>query len=401
MKSISKKDSGSRAFLLIASVSVIALLLLGISLAAQTSLGVDVADQQLRIEDATASNGSAIRFEQGDATPGVIDGRTYIAPTSNTNIPVYDTAWQLFALGTVSQADEYFNTLKDYGFTGAWAGVLHHAPARLNDNYNGGGLLGSVVNGQIVLSDGYKQRVNDMMDQADSHGMKLGLVIAWQNLYMPQGGADSGNAKSNQVRGILNEGSACSFGTQMVEAFGDHPALGMWVLGGDAGGNNAGAIGERNKAIWGTVAQCMKDAGTEIKFNHHLPTARFGGHLNYTDADWLDMIAPETGHNQNAAQTKTDLLAVKNAYSIPFWQGEARYFGINYDWVGAFRNPGVAEMVADAQAAKEAGVGGYVYGNGGRWGWCTSVTTQACNPNAIANTFGEAERQVIGLFSDD
>ena len=83
------------------------------------------------------------------------------------------------------------------------------------------------------------------------------------------------------------------------------------------------------------------------------------------------------------------------------WQGEARYFGIDYHWVGAFRDPGVPEMIDDAQAAENAGVAGYVYGNGGRWGWCTSVTTQPCNVNNIGATFGAAEEAVIDIFSNN
>jgi hypothetical protein len=325
-------------------------------------------------------------------TGGVIDGRTYIASTSNTDIPVYDTAWQFFALGTPTQADQYFNTLKNYGFTGAWAGILHHDPASLFRNYNGGGPLGSIQNGNIVLSQGYINRVNSMMDMADKHGMKLGLVIAWQNSYFP-----GGEGGPTNVSGILNASNACAYGRQMVQAFGNHPALSMWVMGGDAGSNNTNA----NKAIWGTMAGCMKSAGTQIKFNHHLPTRNYGGHFNYTDAAWLDMIAPETGHVQNAATTEWHLRDVVNAYSVPTWQGEARYFGINYDWIpSAYRNPGLTEMVADARAARNAGVSGYVYGNGGRWGWCTSRTTQACNPNNIQATFGAPEREVLKIFGN-
>lgn len=334
-------------------------------------------------------NDDSLAFDDVPSGGGVIDGRTYIAPSALTKIPVYDTAWQLFALGTEPQADQYFSTLKNYGFTGAWAGILHHAPASLFQNYHGGGPLGTVHEGQVILSRGYIERVNAMMDVAARHGMKLGLVIAWQSAYFPGGEAGPAN-----VSGLINQDNACAYGRQMVREFGQHPALSMWVLGGDAGSNNS----NYNKAIWGTMVGCMKNAGTQIKFNHHLPTARFGGHLNYTDASWLDMIAPQTGHNQNAAQTEVDLKAVVGAYSIPVWQGESRYFGIDYDWVGRFRNPGLDEMVADAEAAKKAGVSGYVYGNGGRWGWCTSVTTQACNPDNIAATFGVPETAVLNVF---
>lgn len=153
------------------------------------------------------------------------------------------------------------------------------------------------------------------------------------------------------------------------------------------------------------MANCMLPL-TDLEFNHHLPTAysvsnpNGDGHLNYTDAYWLDMVAPETGHTQTAAQTQSQLTRAVNAYIIPVWQGEARYFGINYPWVGSFINPGVQEMIDDAQAAENAGVAGYVYGNGRRWGWCLSSSTQACDVNNIGATFGPAETAVVNIFSN-
>ena len=51
---------------------------------------------------------------------------TYIAPTANTSIPVYDTAWQMLVLATPDEADEYFEELKDRGFTGC---LLYTSPS--------------------------------------------------------------------------------------------------------------------------------------------------------------------------------------------------------------------------------------------------------------------------------
>lgn len=389
-----------KASFLVASISLIAVTIYGaISLAGGGFFGIEAQQDDLTVLNEGSSDGSHIEFRDQEApiepVEGVVDGRTYIAPTSTTNIPVYDTAWQLFRNTSIDSADDYFRTLRDFGFTGSWAGILHHAPASTVDTFTGGtGTIGSVQNGEVVLNPQYIAKVRNVMDVADRYGMKLGLVIAWQNAYFPGGGAGPA-----AVSGSINNSNACAYGIQMVREFGDHPALSMWVLGGDAGTNNTDA----NKAIWGVMAECMNNEGTDVVFNHHLPTARFGGHLNYTDADWLDIISPETGHNQTAAQTRIDLQAVKDAYEIPFWQGEARYFGINFDWVQAqFRNPGVAEVVADAQAAKDVGASGYVYGDGGRWHWCVIANSDSspCNANNISESFGEAERQVIELFSD-
>ena len=294
-----------------------------------------------------------------------------------------------------AQADQYFEALKNQGFTGSWSGVIHHAPATYLDSFNGGGQVGSMQNGDVVLSPGYISHVRAILDAADRHGMKVGLVVAWQNLYLPGGGADAGLARSNQVRGTITTNNAHAYGQQMVEAFGDHPAVSMWVFGGDAGTNNT----EANKAVWRTMASSIRDAGNRIEITYHTPTAHFD-QLNYAGEPWLDFVAPETGHAQDANATESQLRAARSAYGIPVWQGEPRYFNINFDWVNAaFRNPGPAEVRADAQAAENAGVSGYVYGDAGRWTWCGGWgDSSPCNANNIAASFGAGEQAVIEVF---
>ncbi|MGI9606586.1 MAG: DUF4038 domain-containing protein [Acidimicrobiales bacterium] len=329
------------------------------------------------------------------ASSGSGAGATYIAPTAGTRVPVYDTAWQMLVRGTPAQADQYFSALKNNGFTGAWAGVIHHAPATYNTNFAGGGRVGNLTNGQVMLTPEYIAHVRSMLDAADRHDMKVGLVVAWQNLYLPGGGADSGLAISNQVRGTITTANAYAYGQHMVNAFGDHPAVSMWVFGGDAGTNNTSA----NIEVWRQMASGVKDAGSRIAITYHTPTSEFD-QLNYAGEWWLDFVAPETGHAQDAATTEAELRTAKSVYGIPVWQGEPRYFNINFDWVNAtFRNPGVAEVRADAQAAENAGVSGYVYGDAGRWTWCAGFgDSTPCNANNIAASFGGGEQAVIEVF---
>ncbi len=327
----------------------------------------------------------------------VVPGSQYIAPTAWTEVPVYDTAWQMFGQASVEQADEYFEALKLNGFTGTWAGVIHHAPATYAHNYNGGGQIGSLIDGEIVLSEGYVARMIDILDAAEAHGMKVGLVVGWQNLYLPGGGADNGNPVSDTVRGTLTVDNAAAYGEQMVELFGDHPAVSMWVFGGDAGTNNT----EENIEVWRVMAAAVRAAGSTLEITYHTPTSPFD-QLNYAGEEWLDFIAPETGHGQDAAETEAELVAAANAYQIPVWQGEPRYFNINFNWVpAAYRDPGVDEVEADAQAAENAGVAGYVYGDAGRWNWCQGWgDSSPCDPDQIADSFGAGEAAVIEVFAN-
>ena len=323
---------------------------------------------------------------------------SHVADSSPTRIPVYDTAWQMLVRGTPAQADEYFAALRDNGFTGAWAGVIHHAPATYNGPFAGGELVGSLnERGELVLSREYILHVRAMLDAAERHGMKVGLVPAWQNLYLPGGGADAGNPTSDGVRGTITETNARAYGRHVAEAFGWHSAVSMWVFGGDAGTNNT----EANKAVWREMAIGVREAGSRLSITYHTPTSEFD-QLNYAGEPWLDFISPETGHGQDAAETGAELATAKAVYGLPVWAGEARYHHIDFTWVPeAFRRPGTAEMAADAQAAADAGVSGYVYGDAGRWTWCAGFgDASPCDANDIAASFGEAERAVIDVFSD-
>jgi hypothetical protein len=328
--------------------------------------------------------------------PASTKGRAgYIAPSAPTYIPVYDTAWQMLVRSTPAQADNYFAALKANGFSGSWSGIIHHAPATYNLNFAGGGKVGSLQNGELILNDAYITHARKILDAADRHGMKVGLVAAWQNLYLPGGGADNGVATSNAVRGTITTNNAYAYGRHIAEKFGDHPAVSMWVFGGDAGTNNT----EANKAVWREMARGVRDAGNTLSITYHTPTSEFG-QLNYAGESWLDFVAPETGHAQDALATESELRAAKQAYGKPVWQGEPRYFNINFDWVNAaFRNPGTNEVRADAQAAENAGVSGYVYGDAGRWTWCAGFgDSTPCNANNVAASFGDGERAVIEVF---
>ena len=361
-------------------------------------LGGGTATQPSTSEDtATAPLAEA---QSADELSGSIGLATEPANSARpqTNIPVYDTAWQMLVLASPAEADQYFQTLDAYGFTGAWAGVIHHAPATYAHPFRGGGTVATRdEQGNVVLTNEYVAHVNQILDAAQRHGQKVGLVVAWQNLYLPGGGSDAGNPTSDLVRGTVDANNSYAYGVQMVEAFGSHPAVSMWVFGGDAGTNNT----EANIQVWRNMAAGVRDAGSTLDITYHTPTSHFD-QLNYAGEPWLDFISPETGHSQDEFETEAELRAVADAYRLPVWQGESRYFNINFDWVTeAFRNPGVAEVEADAIAARNAGVAGYVYGDAGRWNWCGGFgDSTPCDASNIAASFGAGEAAVINVFTD-
>ena len=321
----------------------------------------------------------------------------HIAATANTSIPVYDTAWHMFSRATPEQSDEYFAELAVRGFTGAWSMVLGHAPTTYNHTFNGGGQIGEFTDqGEVVLSDGYIAHVNEILDTAHAHGMQMGLVVAWQNLYLPGGLSDAHVPASDLVRGTVTTDNAAAYGRHMVEAFGDHPAVNSWVLGGDAGSNNTVA----NIEVWEIMADAIRGEGSTIDIGIHLPPAQFD-YLIYQDVDFLDFAAPEIGHTKTPEQGQLEMEVAVEAYDIPVWMGEARYFNSDFAWVpDQFRNPGIDEMVADAEASKAAGVRGYLYGDAGRFTWCNVFgDSTPCDRQNIADSFGPAEDAVIAVFA--
>ena len=370
-----------------------------------------IAESQLEVDEQTPNTPSRTAVAPNTEAPTLttLPPATTVPPTTvpgvapqlasgETRVPVYDTAWQMLVRATPTQADEYFATLDEFGFTGSWAGIIHHSPATYLHNYADGGQVGRLENGQIILNDGYISHVRSILDAAQRHDQKIGLVAAWQNTYLP--GGDTGDDElSNRVEGTLTTENAYAYGRQIAEAFGDHPAVSVWVFGGDAGKNNT----EANKAVWREMARALNDAGMTQPIGYHTPTVSFG-HLNYEGEPWLDFIAPETGHSQGPTETEQQLRTVVDVFDgVPVWQGESRYFNINFDWQrDGFQNPGLPEVVSDAAAAERAGVGGYVYGDAGRWAWCLfqdgNGDTSPCDADNVAASFGQAERDVIDIF---
>jgi len=306
-----------------------------------------------------------------------------------TTIPVYDTAWQLFSQATPKAADLYFEELARRGFAGCWAFLFHHPPARHLDEMYGGGSIGFTPNGELETSTPYRDRVLAILDMADKHGMKVGFGVAWQNSYM------LGGVMGHGVVGTVNGGNIEALADHVYGIFNDHPAISMWVTGGDAGSNNTNA----NRDLWARFANRINELGNTKTIAWHSPTADFGGHLNYKDEEWLDVAALETGHQQSPANTQEDLEIGVAAYrDTEVWQGEPRYAGRSDPWVQSpWSNPGPNEIRADAEAAKSAGVKGYVFGTWARWRWFGSYGDR----NQPQLSFGAAEDAVIDVFTVD
>ncbi len=322
-----------------------------------------------------------------------------------TDVPVYDTAWQLFGGATVAEAETYFDKLAEYGFAGCWAFVLHHDPYTIVGNYRNGGTIG-FVNGssQLRLNSGYITRVTDILNAAAARNIKIGFGLAWQNTYLPGGGTGAAAA-----RGILTTSNAADYMTYIAGLWDGHSAIEAWLTGGDAGTNNTDA----NIQVWRNMATAYQGNYSEKPFWYHSPTSNGNEgstsnpfrHLNYQDETWLSVAGIQSGHSQDASTTQTEMttaVSTYNAKGIDVWEGEPRYYKIDFTWIPVqFRCPDEADVVATAQAGRNAGVQGYVYGDSRRWNWMGGFGTcdVAYSPANLALTFGTQETSVLEVFA--
>ena len=313
-----------------------------------------------------------------------------------TTIPVFDTAWQMLAKATPHTAEKYAVKLKQVGFTGCWSFLLMHPNTTIHDSFNGGGHMGFIDRGgNMRLNDDYVSHVRAILDRFSQQGVKMGLGVAWQNSYLP------GGDPNHHVAGLLHEGNSRAYGSHIALAFSDHPAIDHLIVGGDAGKNNTDA----NIQVWRNFAEGLADMGNNKRIAYHSPT-RSGNendpnntfrHLNYANEPWLNIAGLETGHTQGPGQTEWELTEGVKTYNpngIECWQGEPRYTG--YTGTGwPFNNYGLEDAVADAEAAKRAGVQGYVFGTWARWPWAGHGFDPA-NPQ---NSFSDIEDAVIAVFA--
>ena len=273
--------------------------------------------------------------------------------TAQTAIPIYDTAWELPSFATLDDADEYFEYLSQAGFAGAWMAYFNHINTGIDGyNVNGDWVATGGWDEQFDLDPDYAEHMRGILDAAQRHGQRVGFVMIWAQRYVNNG--------------ALNADNSYSLGRQLGELFGDHPAIEHWVAGGD----NFGSV--EDGAIWANMVSGLREAGATQPVGYH-PPAYPGpnGHLRFVDEWWVDFIAPQTGHCQDAGTTHDELEAAVDATWKPVYAGELRYEDIDPSWCSP---PGGApvpasSVIEDIEAAYTAGVSAIVYGHNERWQW--------------------------------
>ncbi len=307
--------------------------------------------------------------------------RTPASSAGQTVVPVYDTAWELPSFATLDDADAYFRHLSEAGFTGAWLGYFNHINTGIDGyNVNGDWVATGGWGQQFALDAGYAAHMRGILDAAERHDQKVGFVMIWAQRYINNG--------------ALNRDNSYSLGKQLGELFGDHPAIAHWVAGGDNFGS------KEDPAIWANMVSGLREAGATQEVGYHPPAIPGqDGHLRFVNEWWVDFIAPQTGHCQGADTTYQQLSSVVQSTWKPVYAGELRYENISPSWCSP---PGgspvpASSVLADVQAAHNAGVSAIVFGHNERWQWGEHLNGGSNGGSwAALNSLGsEGERLIL------
>lgn len=271
--------------------------------------------------------------------------------TQNVKLPIYDTAWELFYGLPLSDVDEYFSYLKAKGYTGLWASVLpigyQNGGETANSALHAKNVVGQSVaelsGGNVVLTTAHANHIKAYLDKAHQHGLELNPVIAWAN--NNTGPSSSGNCAAHSWGPAryptISEGNAFAYGQSVANAFGTHPAIGYWVLGGDDIWSCDSA------AVWANMRNGLRTGDLGQPTTYHT-----GGDYNkYRDEPWNDFLSAQTGWGNNTAQ----LGNLKAATGKVTYAAEMRYY---------LDTGFTAEQVrAETQVALDQGVDAMLYGD--------------------------------------
>ncbi len=281
-------------------------------------------------------------------------------------VELFDTAWDLSFWAELNDVAVYFDHLERSGYTGVWLSLMNHT--------TGAGIGGvspitetsqaTFTNGEFDLDPIYRTHMATILDLADARGLRVGLLPMWGVGYLH----DSSNGSCAGVnQGDLQATNSFEWGEEVATAFGSHPAIEYWILGGD---NFCTPV--EDGAIWSNMAAGIRSTGANQQMSYH--SAGWGARQRlFADEPWVDFLSPQTGHCIPAADAQQSLSALVAEFDKPVIAAEMRYETIEPGWTCPEHGPGdpvlPSDVLDDAQAAVNAGVSGLLYGHNARWSW--------------------------------
>ncbi len=297
-------------------------------------------------------------------------------PSPTTTMPMWDTAWFAPAHATVEEVDEYAAYLQSIGMTGTLFQLLPQEDDKLAYRNHYGHQVASGGGGaNITLTSEFVADLRRMLDAAHSHNIKVGLVLAWANIYVNQGDLTVNNARA--------------FGRNVAAELGDHPAIEWWIMGGD----NFESV--EDPEIWAELTRGLQVGGANQRVGYHNP----GGGGRFQTEWWNQLGLMQSGH---CGPVDTGLLrSFVSGHNGIAGQGEPPYLGINAGWCNYHEITG-DDVVRATQASLDAGGDFHVYGDVRRAAWGTGRwDNDRRGFAAVRDTFGTAvEQRVMALVYD-
>lgn len=287
---------------------------------------------------------------------------------ASEKVALFDTAWELPFLASDEEAVSYFDHLAQVGFEGTWISLFDILTGAATATDRGGNVAFTMTSdGYFTLDDNYVAGVRRKLDAAQQRGLKVTIVPVWGVVYLHHK-SYQGCGGSNQ--GLLQEYNAWDLGRQIGEAFGDHPAINSWLLGGD------NYCGRESAQIWSNLTAGLQSAGADQSRGYH-SSAEPNRHLDYMNEWWVDYLAVQTGHCQGTDATRFQLSQAQQHATKPVVAAELRYEGIAPAWdcpAHGVHNPVDADDVeSDIRAATELGFTTVAFGHNERWQWGLGV----------------------------
>ena len=250
-------------------------------------------------------------------------------------------------------------------------------------------------NGRIRLQPSYKQHLTQLLDKAQARGLKVNFPVLWE-----QDGICG--AYQNKAR-MLHTWNAYDYGVEIAQAIGNHPAVGIWIFGGDAETCYA------EVEVWRNLSQGLKANGANQQIAYHTASSTFGlgspnlnsRHIKWATESWLNILYPQTGQCPSPANSQAQLQALKTytqqqGINKPIHSSEMRYEttkGQNPTFCNPRTNLDAAAHRADALGALNAGVNALVYGHHDRWQWGHSELDPSVGAgggfSAVRNSFND------------
>lgn len=286
--------------------------------------------------------------------------------SANSAVPVADTSWALPSLATLSQADEYFEYLVGAGFDQVW--MSYFSLGGLDIQNKRGDVAAALVDGQWVLDQQYASYISDILDLAEQRGIGVGLAPIWGVTYLNDFFAPGGCIVN---QGPLKASNSEHLGRQIDDAIGDHPALELWLLGGDNFCDRS--QDQEDPLVWANLARGLRHDGSTLPLAYHTPGTR-KGQQKFIDEPWVEIVAAQTGHCVNNTFMRLELAELMSKTDKPVIAAELRYEAIAPSFTEcpahSETNPVLAsDVIADVEGALIMGVVGIVYGHNERWQW--------------------------------